>query len=248
MDAGLAVPVYHVVDGPRIAPVENAGIDQVLPEEGLVGDFRDPVAAVAPDDDDLAQVGAFADEFAAVIPFQAGADEALREVGVEFGVVGDDLGGRNRLQGSDFRLARECGAVFLLQRAEPVDGVLGQLGEVLPHLGHLVLQGVDLFVQGLGVELGDFPDRLFHQLQDIVHRDFPVEEVLVLLHLGEDVVKLLFPAHLVLFQDLIDPVFEEDALQGVVVPLLFQFAELDFQPPAQQLFRMEGVVLEDFTH
>ena len=136
-------------------------------------------------------------------------------------------------------------AVFLLEGTEPVDGVLRQVLELVPHVLHLVLQGVDLLVQGLGVELGNLADRLLHELQDVVHHDLAVEEVLVLLHLGEDVVELLLPVALVLLQHLVDAVLEEDALQGVVVPLVLQLAELDLQLTAQEFAGVERVVLED---
>ena len=72
-----------------------------------------------------------------------------------------------------------------------------------------------------------------------------MEEVLVLLHLREDVVELLLPVALVLLQHLVDAVLEEDALQGVVVPLVLQFAELDLQLTAQELAGVVRVVLED---
>ncbi len=56
--------------------------------------------------------------------------------------------------------------------------------QVVPHLLHLVLQGIDFLVQGFGVELGNLAHRFFYQFEDIFHHNFPVEEVLVVLHLG----------------------------------------------------------------
>ena len=119
---------------------------------------------------------------------------------------------------------------------------------MVPHLLHLVLQGIDFLVQGFGVELGNLAHRFFHQLEDVFHHNFPVEEVLVVLHLGQDVLQLLFPAHLVLFQDLIDAVLEEDALQGGVVPVLFQLCELVLQLGLEDVPRVISIVFQDLVH
>ncbi len=245
MDRTLALAVDDVVDGPGVVPVEHAGVQEVLPEEGLVRHLGHPVLAVAADDDDFRQVGTLGDELSAVGILEADAHEALGEVRVQLRVVVHDLGRGDGLEGGDLRQARVVLSVFLLQGFEPVDGVFGQVREIVPHVLHLVLQGVDLLVQGLGVELGNLAHRLLHEFQDVVHHDFAVEKVLVLLHLGEDVLQLLVPVALVLLQHLVDAVLEEDALQGVVVPLVLQLAEFDLQFPAQQVAGVHGVILED---
>ena len=48
---------------------------------------------------------------------------------------------------------------------------------------------------------------------DVFHRDLTAEEVLVVLHLGEHIVELLFPAALVLLEDLVDTVLKEYPLK-----------------------------------
>ena len=98
VDGALALAVDDVVDGALVAAVEQAHVQQVLAEEGLVLHLGDAVLAVAADDDDLRQVGAVADELAAVVTLEADAHEALGQVGLELGVVVDDLGGRDGLE------------------------------------------------------------------------------------------------------------------------------------------------------
>ena len=248
VDRALAVAVDDVVDGPLVAAVEHAHIQEVRAEEGLVADLGDAVLAVLADDDNLGEVGAFADEHAAVGCLQADADKALLHVGVELGVVVDHLRRGDGLKGGDFGLAREVLAVFLLQGLEPLDGVVGDVVQLVLDGLHLGLDGVNLLVEGLGVELGDLADRLLHEAVDVVHRDRAVQQVLVLLHLREDVVELLLPGALVLLEDLVDAVLEEDALERIPVPLVLQLAELDFELAAQDVAGVVGVVLEDVVH
>ena len=96
---------------------------------------------------------------------------------------------------------------------EPGYGVAGDVVYVLLHLRHLPLDLEDLLVIGLGVELGNLANRFFDQLEDVVHHYFLAEKVLVELHLVEDVLELLLPGLLVLFQYLVDTVLEEDLLE-----------------------------------
>ena len=84
----------------------------------------------------------------------------------------------------------------------------------------LVIDSLELFldfkyllVNDFRVEFGYFADRLLHEFEDILLRDFPEQLVLVFLHLGEDVSHLGLPALLVLFQEFVNPVLEEDLLQ-----------------------------------
>ena len=213
IDRGLAVTVDDVVDGPLVAPVVEADVEEALAEEGLVGHLGDPVAAVLTYYYYFREVGAVADVLALVVLLEADADEALLEVRRELGVVVDNAGRGDGLEGGDFGAAGEVLAVFLLEGGEPGDGVIGEVLDVVPDLAHLVFNGVDLLVESLGVELGDLPDRLFDELQDIFHGDLPVEEILEFLHPCEDVLDLLLPGLLVLLEDFVDPVLEEYALE-----------------------------------
>ena len=84
----------------------------------------------------------------------------------------------------------------------------------------LVIDSLELFldfkyllVNDFRVEFGYFADRLLHEFENVVLRDFPEQLVLVFLHLGEDVSHLGLPALLVLFQEFVNPVLEEDLFQ-----------------------------------
>ena len=225
----LAFAVDDVVDGSFVASVEHAGVEKVLTKEGLVAHLGYTVLAVAANHDNLAEVGAVSHELSAFVTLEADTHEAFGQVGVELGVVGYHLGDGDVLQGGDFREAGPVFSVLLLEVAEPLDGVLGDVLQLVLDVLHLVFQGVDLLVQGLGVELGDLADGLLHQSGDVFHHNLAAQEILVLLHLGEDVFQLFFPGLLVLLQHLIDAVLKEDALQGAVVPVVLQFSQLDFQ-------------------
>ena len=243
----LSVPVNHIVDGALVSAVEYAGVQEVFPEEGLVAHLGYAEFAVPGDHDDFAQVGAVA-EILALIPAQADSHEAFLQVGIQLGVVGDHLGDGDVLQGGDFRQAGPLFAVFAFEFLEPVDGELDDVVQMVPDFLHLVFQGVYFFVQGLGVELGNLADRFLHQLQDVFHHDLPVQEVFVVLHLGQDVVQLLFPTHLVLLQDLINAVLEEDPFQGGVVPVFLQFGQAVFQLGLQDVAGVPGVVFQNLVH
>ena len=65
---------------------------------------------------------------------------------------------------------------------------------MVAHFINLRLYAPELFVQGLDIEFGDFPDRLLDEFQDVVHGDFPEHLVLVLFHPGKGFVKLFLPA------------------------------------------------------
>ena len=116
--------------------------------------------------------------------------------------------------------------------------------DVVLHLLHLSLDRGDLLVHRLGVELGDLADRLLHELVDVVHDDLPAQEILVVPHLGEDIIELLLPALLVLLEDLVHPVLEEYALKGIVVPLVLQLTETDLELPLENVPCVERVVDE----
>ena len=110
----LPVAVDDVIDGAGVAAPEDAHVQEVLPEEHLVGDLRDAVLAVLGDDDDFRQVGAVADIDSLVVLLHADPDEAFFVVGVKLGVVADDLGHGDALEGGDLGMARERLAVLRL--------------------------------------------------------------------------------------------------------------------------------------
>ena len=243
----FAVPVNHVVNCALVAPHKHAGINEILPEEGFVGNFCYAEFTIAADNDNLAKIRAVANIFALVF-LEADTYETLRQIGVQLGVDGNHLCGGDVFHGGNLREAGPVGTVFLLQALEPVYGEPCHIGKILSDFLHLVFQGVDLLVQGFGVELGNLAHRFFHQLEDIGHHYLPMEEILVHLHLGQYVVQLLFPAHLVLFQYLIDTVFEEYPFQGGVVPVFLKFGQFVFQLGLQNIARVPGVVFQDFVH
>ena len=243
--AALAVAVDHVVDGALVATVEHVHIEEVLAEEGLVLHLGDAVLAVAADHYDFAHVGAVADVLAAVVALETYSHEALFQVGGELCVVVHHLGGGDGLEAGELGESREVLAVLFLEALEPGYGVVGDGVDIVLHPGHLVLDAGYLLVVRLGVETGNLAYRLLHELQDILHHDFALEQVLILLHGLEDVFELVFPGFLILFEDLVDAVLEEDLLQSAPVPVAFEFCKLQAKLGLQEVAGVHGVVLKD---
>ena len=247
IDGSLAVAVNHIVNSPFVAAVEYSNVKEVLAEESFVGNLCDLVLAVLSDDDDFREVGAVADVFAAIVLLESDTHEALGEIGVELGVVVDDLRGGDGLEGSNFSLAREEVAVFLLQPFEPVDRIGCKMVELVADFGNLLLGIADFLLHSLDVELGNLAHRLFDQLEDVFHHNLPAEQLLVLLHRGKNLVELNLPALLVLFQHLVNAVFEENLFKRTVVPALLELIEANLQLTAKQLPGVVGAVFEDIV-
>ena len=248
VDGGLALAVDYVVDGAGVAPVEHAHVDEVLAEEGLVGDFRDYVFAVFAYHDDFRHIGALADEFSAVVPLESYADEALGEVGAELGVVVDHAGGGYGLEAGQFGAAGEILAVLLLKALEPVDGEAVDVVDVVPDLLHLLFDGEDALVHGFHVEFGYLAHGLVHEAVDVFHHDRPAERPFVGLHRPQRILLLLVPAGLVLLENLVDAVLEVDALQRGVVPVALELVEADLQLVQEYVAGVVCAVFEDFVH
>ena len=120
---------------------------------------------------------------------------------------------------------------------------------LIAHLGHLLFDGHNLLVDSFGIEPRNLAHRFLHQAVDILHHNLPAHLVAVLLHRGEDGFFLVIPRREVLaFQEFIDPVFEEDAFQRGVMPVILQLAQADAELLLQQVLGMVGIVNEDILH
>ena len=244
VDGSLAFAVDYVVDGAGVASVEYSHVDEVLAEERLVGHFRDYVLSVPADHDDLRHVGTVADEFSAVVALEPYAHEALGEVGAELCVVVDHARGGYGLETGQLGAAGVILAVLLHQGLEPVDGVAVDVVDVVLHLLHLLLDGAYALVHCLHVEFGNLPHGLVHEAVDVFHRDLAAKALLVGLHLAERVFLLLFPAGLVLLQNLVDAVLEVDSLEGGVVPVSLQLLEPYAELAEQYVAGVVGAVFQ----
>ena len=112
----------------------------------------------------------------------------------------------------------------------------------------LVFDAADFFIDGLCVESGYLPYRLFHQFQDVVHYDFLLEHVLISLHGTEYLIQLVFPRPGVAFEYLVDLVLEEYLFQGAVVPVSLQFIEPYLQFLPEQVPGVLRIEPEDVIH
>ena len=244
IDRGLAFAVNYIVNRTAVTAVEHTDVDEVLAEESLVAHLGHDVLAVLAYDNYLGKVGALADELAVVVPLEAYAHEAFRQVGVKLGVVVHHARRSYGLEAREFRAAGKILAVLLLEPLKPVDGEpVDMLDVVLDHL-HFFLYSLDLLLHSLHVELGDLAHGLVYQSVYILHHNLAAQRLLVGLHCGEGLFFLLLPAGLVLLQYLVDAVFEVNPFQRAVVPVALQLFHAYAQLLQQDVAGVEGAVLE----
>ena len=209
----FAIAVDDIVNHALITSVEDIHVEQVFSEESLVLDFCNAVFTGLLYDNHLRKVGAIANIFGIVIPLEPDSHEAFFQIGGKLGVVIHHLGGGNGLKIREFCKPRVSAAVSFFKMLEPIYGELGNLINIFLSFHHLGLESENFLVIGLCVEFGNLPYRFFHQFMDVFHHDFALEEVLILLHLLENVLQLLFPTLLILLQHLVDAIFKEDFFQ-----------------------------------
>ena len=129
---------------------------------------------------------------------------------------------------------------------EVADGVVGEVGEVISDLVDGHLDGGNLLLGLLDVELGDFADGLLGELEHVVAGDVAFEVFLVGTESLEHVVHLLVPREAVaLFHFLVDAFLKEYLLQRNPVPAVLELGELYFQFLTQEVLGAEGVVAQD---
>ena len=220
-------------------------MDDVLTDESLVLDRGDDILAVLEEYDDVVDVGALAHEGRVVDLLLVDAHEAAFHISVELGV------GDNHFLDVDvleFLYAGQAGmriAVFLLYVLEVGDGVLGEVLQVVFHLGDLVLGGLEPLVGRLNVEFRNLADRLLHQFQDVVVGDGLAHEMLVFEHLVGDVLYLFLPGAGVVLQHAVYLLFEEYLLQAHPVPVVFQFGQGDAQLFFEKVAGVHRAVTQD---
>ena len=230
--AAAAILVQDVVDGAGVALLEHIQVQDVLAHIDLVGNLGDLELAILVEDDDVVDVRAVADK---LILLESRADEAVGPVDVEFLVGLGHLAGHDGVELADDRAARILGAILGLETLKPLDGVVGQVGEVVIDLGDTVVEASDVLLGLVAVVLDDALHRDLEQAQQVVAGDLAVELGLVgrqalvdvlegaLLVLG--VFKLLILVDALLDKDLL----ERDAVQGLhgLAPLYLEFLAQD---------------------
>ncbi len=119
--AVLALAVHHVVDGAAVVLFEHVQVENVLAHKLLLGHRSDDIAPVAEEHNHVVQVGTARHEF---ITFQPGAYKALGTVHVKLLVGLHHLRRVYGVEAAQLRAPRVSLAVALLERAEPLHGVL----------------------------------------------------------------------------------------------------------------------------
>ena len=117
--------------------------------------------------------------------------------------------------------------------------------KVILYLFHLILDAPQLLIHSLRVELGYLADRLFHQLVDVIHGDRSVKKALVLHHLIEHLLQLIFPCLCITFENLIDLVFEEYLFKRTVMPVVLQLIQPDLQLLSEEALGVVCAVSEN---
>ena len=229
----LAVAVHYVVDGALVILLEDVGIEDVLPHKLLVGYGSNDIASVAEEEDDIVDVRAVGHK---LVLLQAGADEALFAVDVEFLVGFDDFGRVDDVEVAQFSTAGELLAVLLLQHTEPLYRILYDVGQVVLYLLHVVLQTGNQLFRLVRVELQDAGHLDFHQFQDIFLGHFTHKRGVVG---SEAVVDVLAGSIHVLglfkLAVLVDALFDEYLLQRGEVQAFQKFVLAYLQFASQQV-------------
>ena len=175
------------------------------------------------------------------------ADEAVLAIDVQALIGGNDGGGVDLLDLVVAGAPLDALAVFFLEHLKPGDRVAGEVLEVA--LG-LLDAGLDLLHGFLGLEavvggyaldadLGEADDILFGDLA----AELADERFQALANFLEDA----FPGRR--FLDVpVDPLLDEDAFEGIPMPLLFEFAELDVEFALQQCLGGVDAGFEDVAN
>ena len=247
--AESAVTVYHIIYRAFVALAEETDELNLLAvgatDKALLLHLGDHHGAILAEDDDVVHLRAVESILRPLILLERIAGKTCLAVDIEF-LVGDSHGdGLDILEVADLGPAFATGAIFLKQMTEIGDGVFGEMFQVVLSLLDIHLDGGDVLVGLLDVELGDFAYWLLAEFQHIVAGDFLLEEFAVGVEGTLDGGDLILPGVLVFLQLLVDTLLEENLFERHPMPTIFKFGELYFKFLTQKVFGMERRVAQD---
>ena len=235
-----SVSVNDVVNRTFVVLLIDLQVLNVLTDENLLGNTHDLELSVFVEDDDVVDVGAVAHEF---VFLQRRSDEPLVAVDVEFLVGLHHLRGLDGVEVANLCAAWVVSTIFFFDVAEPFDGHIHHVFEVVVDLFNLALDARHQLVGLVLVELQDALHLDFHQSKDVFASHLSDEAFLEGLDAAVNVshhsVHILGVLELLV---LVDALFDEYFFQRREEELLFKFALADeqflAQKPHSRLHRM----------
>ena len=172
VDALLPIPIDNIIYCTCVVALENVEVENVFPNEYLVGNAHEFVSPVAVEDNDVIDIRTVRHE---LILLQRGTDEAFSAVDIQLLVRLCHLRRLDGVEAANLRLAGVAGTVPLFQVQEPVDGIFYDVGKMLVDVGDLLSIGSYLLVALVGVEFQDACHLYLHQAEDVVAGNSPQE-------------------------------------------------------------------------
>ena len=175
-DACLAITIDCIVDSALIILAEDGNMDDFslllllvaafrLTNEELLCNVNYLIGTVAVEDDNIVNIRAVRDK---LILLQRGTDEAILSVDVELLVGFHNLSCSNGVEVAYLCQTWMVLAILLLDEAEPVASNLHHVFQLMVYLLYLFLDGSNVLLGLVLVELQDAGHLDVHQLQDVV--------------------------------------------------------------------------------
>ena len=143
-----------------------------LPTNTFLLHLRHHAAAIAPEHDDVVDVGAVADE---LVFFQAVANEAAFAVDVQFLIGSGHHVGGNGVERPDFGFSVAALAVLFLKVLVIRNGEPGDVSQMIVRFYQFRFQPTHEFIGLEGIVLGNAFDADFGQPQNIILHDLPIK-------------------------------------------------------------------------
>ena len=217
-----------------------------LAHEELILHAHHLIGAVAVEENHVVDIGTVADVF---VLLQSGANEALLAVDVEFLIGLHHFGGRDGVEALDFRQTRMVFAVFLAYVVEPLTGDVYHVGQFAVYLLDFVLDGGNVLLRLVLVELEDARHTNLHQAQDVLlrhlahHLRIPGRQTLV-----DPLAGFVHRLGLLKLAVLVDTLLDEDLLQRSEMQLLRKLSLANETLLFEQIERVVHTALEHIAH
>ena len=242
----FSVAVGYVVDCTFIVLLEYIDIKNVLTDKFLIGNGGDDIFTITEEDNDIVDIRTAGYE---LIFLQGRSDKSFFTVDIEFLVCFYYFGCFDGVEVSQFRVAREILAVFVLQHLIPVDGIIHDVSQVVINLGNFLFHLGDQFICFVWVEFQDTPHFDFHQLENIFFRNFTDKCRIVRCQTFVDMCTgCIHVFGLLELFILIDAFFDKYLFERREMQGFQNFSFLDFQLLLQQIHRIVCRLFQDFAH
>ncbi len=247
-----SVAINHVIDRAVVAAAENADVLNLLAfrraNKGLFLHPGDYHGAVGAENDEVVHLRAVEGVLRPLVLLQPRAGETGEHIDVELLVGHRHAGGQYLVETAYLGSALPSLAVGGEDVLEIGDRIVGEVGQVVASLLNVGVNGGNLLLGLLDVEVRDFADGLFAQLQHMVAGNLLAEESAVGVESPFNACHLSFPRlEVTPLQHLVYPLLEKQFLQRHPMPAVLQLGKQYFQFLSQQVLGAEGGVAEYFA-